>query len=138
MGLVTNTWAELDDSAQSALLARPALQSDADVRSQVTSIINDVRNGGDEAVRRMTERFDSVRVDTTRVSSEEVAAAREQLDKAAIDAINLAITNVTHFHQQQVPEPIRVETMPGVVCERVSQPLDAVGLYVPPGSAPLP
>ena len=138
MELVINTWVELDDSAQSALLARPELQNDAEVRSQVTSIIDAVRSGGDEAVRRMTERFDSVRVDTTRVSNEEIAAAREQLDETAIDAINLAITNVTYFHQQQVPEPIRVETMPGVVCERVSQPLDAVGLYVPAGSAPLP
>jgi len=138
MELTINTWVELDDTAQDALLTRPALQSDAEIRSEVTAIVDAVRTGGDEAVCSLTERFDSVRVDNTRVSDDEFAAATEQLDQSAIDAINLAIANVTKFHKQQVPKPIRVETMPGVVCERISQPLDAVGLYVPAGSAPLP
>jgi histidinol dehydrogenase len=53
-------------------------------------------------------------------------------------AIDLAIKNVGCFHEQQQQAPIRVETMPGVVCERVSHAIDAVGLYVPAGTAPLP
>ena len=42
------------------------------------------------------------------------------------------------FHEQQVPVTVVVETMPGVVCERISQAIDSVGLYVPAGTAPLP
>jgi histidinol dehydrogenase len=45
---------------------------------------------------------------------------------------------VRRFHEAQTPVPVRVETMSGVACERVSHPLDAVGLYVPAGTAPLP
>ena len=42
------------------------------------------------------------------------------------------------FHSAQVTDPVRVETAPGVVCERLTRPVRAVGLYVPAGSAPLP
>jgi histidinol dehydrogenase len=79
-----------------------------------------------------------VLLDDSRVGEDEVLAAKAQLNRDQLDAIQLAIANVTAFHEQQVPKPVVVETMPGVVCERVSQPLDAVGLYVPAGSAPLP
>jgi histidinol dehydrogenase len=45
---------------------------------------------------------------------------------------------VSLFHESQAPTPARVETSPGVVCERIIVPLEAVGLYVPAGTAPLP
>jgi histidinol dehydrogenase len=45
---------------------------------------------------------------------------------------------VSRFHALQVLAPLRLETSPGVVCERLIVPLGAVGLYVPAGTAPLP
>ena len=42
------------------------------------------------------------------------------------------------FHAAQLGKTLKVETQPGVSCELVSRPLDAVGLYIPGGSAPLP
>jgi histidinol dehydrogenase len=138
MTLAINTWNELDDKAQSALLERPALANDGGIRSQVKSILSAVRNDGDDAIRRLTLEFDGVEIDSLRVTQDEFDHARQQLDDEAIEAIELAITNVRRFHEQQVPQPISVETMPGVVCERVNHALDAVGLYVPAGSAPLP
>jgi len=53
-------------------------------------------------------------------------------------AIERAISNVRQFHAAQGSAPLRVETAPGVVCERFSVPIRAVGLYVPAGVAPLP
>jgi histidinol dehydrogenase len=138
MQIPINIWAELDGAEQEALLERPALHDDAEIHDQVGSILDEVRTGGDQAIRRMTERFDHVLLDDSRVGEDEVLAAKAQLNRDQLDAIQLAIANVTAFHEQQVPKPVVVETMPGVVCERVSQPLDAVGLYVPAGSAPLP
>jgi histidinol dehydrogenase len=138
MQLSINIWSELGAAEQDKLLRRPALQNDAEIRDQVASILHDVRSGGDDAIRRMTENYDGVRIDHARVSKQEISAARQQLDQNAVAAITLAIENITRFHEQQVPQAITVETMPGVVCERISQPLDAVGLYVPAGSAPLP
>ena len=77
-------------------------------------------------------------LDELKVSSEEFTAAGASLDSSAIAAIELAIGNVRRFHEAQLPQPITVETMPGIRCERVSHPLDSVGLYVPAGTAPLP
>ena len=53
-------------------------------------------------------------------------------------ALERAIDNVTRFHELQTVPALRLETAPGVVCERMTVPLEAVGLYVPAGTAPLP
>ncbi len=120
------------------LLQRPALANDNELRHQVEEIVAAVRRDGDTAVQRMTLEFDQARLSTAKVSAEEFAAATLQLDAEAIAAIDLAIANVRRFHEQQLPQPVCIDTMPGVRCERLSHALDAVGLYVPAGSAPLP
>ncbi len=68
----------------------------------------------------------------------EFAAAERALNPQQHAAIERAIDNVRSFHAAQVSPPLRVETSPGVICERFSVPIRAVGLYVPAGSAPLP
>ena len=131
-------WNDLSDGERLALLQRPAVAEDDDIRRGADAIIREVREGGDAALRRLTARYDGADLDALRVSRAELADAGRHLEAADIDAIELAIANVRRFHEAQRPEPVRVETTPGVVCERVSHPLDAVGLYVPAGTAPLP
>lgn len=138
MCIEISIWNELDRATQDALLKRPALQNDATLRDQVIPILDQVRREGDVAIRRFTQEFDSVDLSSLRVSSSEIDSAVAGLDPAALAAIELAIGNVRRFHEHQVPKNIAVETMPGVVCERVCHPLNSVGLYVPAGSAPLP
>ncbi|MDH3532236.1 MAG: histidinol dehydrogenase [Gammaproteobacteria bacterium] len=138
MSFRTFVWSDLDGVAQRALLERPAVRHDVGIRGAVAEIVTAVRSNGDAALRELTARFDRVEADTLRVSADELEAAADSLDQAAIAAIDLAIANVRCFHEQQLPQPISVETMPGVRCERISQPIDSVGLYVPAGSAPLP
>lgn len=141
MGTMTigiHDWQQLDEPARDALLTRPAVASDTSIRADVTAIIDSVRDKGDAAVSELTERLDRIRLDGFRVSAQEIESATATLGDGAIRAIDLAITNVERFHRRQMPQPITVETMPGVVCERVSHPIDAVGLYVPAGTAPLP
>lgn len=132
------TWSELDGEAQQRLLNRPALADDESTRASTATIIAQVQAGGDAAVRELGERFDGVPLDEFAVGEDELAAAVKELTDADVRAIDLAIDNVRQFHEAQQPLPLRVETMPGVVCERVSHPIDAVGLYVPAGTAPLP
>lgn len=138
MSVTLNTWSELDEADRRATLQRPAVAADAGIRADVQRIIDSVREGGDAAVRALTLKFDGAELDAFRVSEEEIAAAESQLDGEALAAIDLAIANVRRFHAPQRPPIIDVETMPGVRCKRVSHPLDAVGLYVPAGTAPLP
>lgn len=131
-------WTALDKTARCAALERPAARMATGIAAQVTEMIAEVRRDGDASLIRMTERFDGVRITDLRLSDEEAVAADGSIGPAARAAIKTAIDNITRFHTAQMISPVRVETAPGVVCERVTRPLRAVGLYVPAGSAPLP
>ena len=131
-------WRDLGSEQQNRLLERPAQGIDASIRDRVGDILGEVRTGRDAAVRRLTAEIDGIDIADCRVGPSEFAAAAAELPPNAIDAIDLAIANVRRFHEQQLPQDIAIETMPGVQCERISHPLDSVGLYVPAGTAPLP
>jgi histidinol dehydrogenase len=133
-----SNWTELSDAERVALLQRPALAQDDSTREVTATIIAAVRARGDAALIELTRKYDGAEIDAFQVAAEEIEAAGRQLTERQLDAIDLAIRNVRAFHEAQRPSSIRVETMPGVVCERVSHALDAVGLYVPAGTAPLP
>jgi histidinol dehydrogenase len=97
-----------------------------------------VRGEGDAAVRRFTTQFGGASLDELRVSAAEFREARAALTTEQISALERAVANVARFHEAQVSAPLSIETMPGVRCERITRPIDSVGLYVPAGSAPLP
>lgn len=134
----TVDWQSADEATRRAVLARPSAESRADTFAQAQAIIAAVRAEGDAAVRRFTQQFGGPALDDLRVVPAEFKAARAALDSAQIAALERAVENVTRFHEAQRAAPLRVETMPGVICERITRPIDAVGLYVPAGSAPLP
>jgi len=131
-------WNNLSERERRAALARPALESRTDITAVALEVIKTVREKGDEALHAYTERFDGVKVATLSVSREEFAAARRELSPEQIAALERAIDNVGRFHETQLPKAFSMDTMPGVRCERIIRPIQAVGLYVPAGSAPLP
>jgi histidinol dehydrogenase len=131
-------WNTLSETERRAALARPSMESRGDIAAVALEVINTVRRDGDAALRSSTERFDGVKLDTLAVSRAEFAAARKEISTEQIAALERAIDNVSRFHEAQVPQPFATDTMPGVRCERVIRPIQAVGLYVPAGSAPLP
>ncbi len=131
-------WDALGPAERRAALQRPAVSAAPEISARVAALIDEVRRDGDAALRRLTAAFDGVQLDRLQVSAAEAAAARAALPPAALAAIDTAIANVETFHRAQISPPLRVETAPGVVCERLTRPIEAVGLYVPAGSAPLP
>jgi len=131
-------WASLAEEEQQTLLRRPAVANDARIRVRTSTIVTDVRESGDAALLRLTRKYDRAEISDLRVGDAEFSAAESALTTEQLNAIDLAIDNVRKFHLAQVTSKVRVETMPGVVCERYSHPIDAVGLYVPAGTAPLP
>ena len=133
-----NTWSDLSPDARATLLQRPALTAHADMNAEAANIIAAVRRFGDSALYDFAIQFDGCTLDQLRISEAEIYAAEAALSPDAKAAIDVAIANVRRFHQAQLPSDIDVEIGPGIRCERVSQPIDTVGLYVPAGSAPLP
>ncbi len=131
-------WKSADPEARRAALSRPSAGGREDVFRQAAEIIAAVRAEGDTAVRRCTQKFGGPSLEQLQVSPAEFRTARAALGAREIAALERAVTNVTRFHEAQLPQPLSVDTMPGVRCERITRPINSVGLYVPAGSAPLP
>jgi len=118
------------------IIARPETDLAA-LHDVVSSVLAEVRAGGDAAVRRYEERFDHVALSDLRVTADEISQAEAALSEALKTAITQAHRNITTFHQAQRHDPPRVETAPGVSCWQRCVPIESVGLYVPGGTAPL-
>ncbi|MGF1903014.1 histidinol dehydrogenase [Aliivibrio sifiae] len=134
----TLVWQSLSDSQQDTVLQRPAITEGANITAAVTSVINTVKQDGDAGVLALTEKFDGVKPESIRVSKSEIEAASERLSEEMKAALQQAYSNISKFHKAQKPQPIKVETQPGVMCEQITMPINKVGLYIPGGSAPLP
>ena len=120
-------------------LQRPSQRSTDDIMDIVKPIIKEVREGGDTAVLRYTHKFEKATSLTSPILRAPFPQNLMQLPQETIDAINVSYENIRRFHVAQMEEkPLRVETMPGVVCSRFSRPIERVGLYVPGGTAILP
>jgi histidinol dehydrogenase len=131
-------WTTLGETERQAALRRPAERDSATLMAQAAAIVADVRARGDEAVREYTASLDGVAPESAAVRPDEFDHALAALGKEQVAALRRAIETVTRFHEAQSLETVRVQTAPGVTCERHHVPIGAVGLYVPAGTAPLP
>ncbi|MBM7454612.1 histidinol dehydrogenase [Oceanisphaera litoralis] len=129
-------WKQLNSTEQADALRRPA-QAQGGREAQVADIIAKVREGGDAALIELTRTLDRAERSTLQLSPQEIDTAADRVDDELKAAIELAIGNIETFHRAQLPQPIALDTSPGVRCELHFQPLEKVGLYVPGGSAPL-
>ncbi|MEZ9700007.1 histidinol dehydrogenase [Vibrio sp. 10N.261.46.E12] len=138
MTMRTVVWQALSESQQDSVLERPAITEGANITATVSDVIAKVRNEGDAALKELTAKFDGVTPESIRVSSNEIEEACARLTPEMKQALEQAYSNIAKFHEAQKPQPIKVETQPGVVCEQVTRAINTVGLYIPGGSAPLP
>lgn len=107
-------------------------------RKIVQKIIEDVRKGGDDAVKSYTEKFDGVQLQELKVKNKEIAEAYGQLDDSTITILQEAAENIRSFHEKQLrPSWMTTEENGSMLGQKVT-PLDSVGLYVPGGKAAYP
>ena len=130
-------WKNLGEEARGLALARPQTISDNSLNAGVQEILSDVRQNGDEALNRLTQKFDGVVVDALELPKTDLKAAWDALPPSDQAVIERARRNIKLFHEAQIQGPIEVETEPGVVCQRISRAIETAGLYVPGGTAPL-
>lgn len=114
-----------------------ATDDDSVIESRVRTILERVRQGGDEALRAITAEIDGRCPESLQVSEAEFAEAEALVDDALKAAIGQAAGNIGAFHRAQQVPVVDVHTMPGVHCRRRVVPIRRVGLYIPGGSAPL-
>jgi histidinol dehydrogenase len=112
----------------------------ADVEAAVRAILADVAARGDAALLDATAKFDrqTLTADTLRVSADALAAAAAACDPATLEALTLARDRIETFHRRQMPRDDRFTDALGVELGARWTAIDAVGLYVPGGSAAYP
>lgn len=118
------------------ILQRPAIDNTS-LLEKVGSVMRDVKQNGDAAVKQFTKEFDGVELDSFVVSEKEINESEALLSDDLKKAIQQAAANVRLFHEKQLSAVEVVETMPGVKCWRKSVGIEKVGLYIPGGTAPL-
>ncbi|MBF0286865.1 MAG: histidinol dehydrogenase [SAR324 cluster bacterium] len=107
------------------------------VTEAVHEIIENVRHNGDTALRHYTEKFDGAQVVNFRVPQPQMQKALEQLDPKLKQILLEAADNIRTFHQRQKTETQLEFSEDGTVLGWKVTPIDAVGVYVPGGRAPL-
>jgi len=131
-------WSALSSEQQVALLTRPAQQDVSTLQSNVQRIIETVKNDGDNALKQFNREFDKNFSDSLIVPQSQIEQSGELISDNLKAAIDQAFANIKKFHAAQLPQTKVIETQPGVVCELRYQAINAVGIYVPGGTAPLP
>ena len=125
-------------AAEEVLLLERRTPDEPEVSQAVATILNDVRRRGDEALAEMALRFDGVSLETLEVPHPRCAAALATLDASLRRALQRAAANIERFHMAQIPEPVSLETEPGVRLTHRFVPLERVGVYAPGGRAAYP
>lgn len=132
MEIKTITLETLDQIPSFDFMAR-----DEKIEIAVKNVLKDIINKGDAAVIDYTEKFDGVKLDTLKVSKEEIAEAYMSIDESFIDILKEAIENVKTYHEYQLPKGFEIEKGTSIMGQRIL-PIERVGLYVPGGKAPYP
>ncbi len=120
------------------LAARRGVAENVD--REAAAIVGAVRDGGDAALLDYTARFDRIALTpgTIRLSEDERAAAAAAAPNAVRDALVQAAERIEAFHRRLMPADLDYRDTAGVRLGARWRPLDAVGLYVPGGTAAYP
>ncbi len=121
-------WAEI--------VERPRLDL-TKLNATVSSVLADVRQRGDAAVKEYEEKFDKAILSSLAVTEQEMDEAEQAISNELKDAIILAHHNIKVFHISQRFIGQKIKTQEGVTCWQKSVAIEKVGLYIPGGTAPL-
>lgn len=109
-----------------------------DVSGAVSRIIADVRQNGDDALKRYGQEFDNAELQTLEVSAEEREAALAAVDADFLEILREAAAHIRAFHEKQKRQDFVAAEREGVLLGQRHIPLERVGLYVPGGTASYP
>jgi histidinol dehydrogenase len=112
----------------------------ADVEAAARAIVDDVAARGDAALLEATRKFDRLhlKADTLRISAGEIDVAMKACPAAALEALTFACDRIEVFHRRQLPKDERFTDALGVELGWRWSAIEAVGLYVPGGTAAYP
>jgi histidinol dehydrogenase len=108
-----------------------------DIQKTVRKIITDVQKNGDRAVRKYTEKFDSIRLNRLAVSQKEIKSSAGKVGKDILNSLKTAVKRIRIFHEQQKEKSWQY-SKDGITVGQIIRPIQRVGVYVPGGKAAYP
>lgn len=115
------------------------MTTDPSVTATVEGLLREVREGGDQAVRKLSIKFDGLDRRGYRLDDREIRACIDGLTSQERRDLDFAQAQVRNFAEAQRATilDLEVETLPGVVLGHRNIPVANVGCYVPGGKYPL-
>jgi len=109
------------------------------ISEKVSKILEDVRNFGDDAIIKYTKKFDKVKLSKNqlKMTESEISSAYQNVSTDFINALKVAISNVTRFYKKQLRNSWKLKDPDGFVLGEKISPLESLGIYIPAGTAPL-
>lgn len=109
-----------------------------EVEAQVETIIKEVAQYGDQALRRYSSQFDHVELTELEVSKDTIEQGYIRVEKEVIDSLKKAKENIISYHEKQKQSNFMDSEKSGVIRGQLVLPLERVGVYVPGGTAAYP
>lgn len=135
-------WIEVPDEGLSLRqireITKRSQSENSDIRKSVEDIISAVQERGDDALRDLTEKFDGVRLDTFRVTTEEIEEATKKVGPHFMEILEEARDNIKAYHERQLQDSWMDTFRDGVRLGAKITPIQRVGVYVPGGTAAYP
>ena len=112
---------------------------DQKTKEIVENVLKQIENGGDKAVRMLSEKFDDYSPTSFKLSDEQIDALLCTLTERELSDIKFAQEQVRKFAEIQRASmtDVEVETLPGVILGHKNIPVQSVGCYVPAGKFPM-
>lgn len=130
-------WNKCSIPEQINLLQRPAHQYSENIYQDVSNILDQVLQHGDQTLIKLNLEFDHVHTIRLQIPLSKINNSGMNLSTKIKQSIHSAINNITLFHQSQRFLNVNLEIIPGVYCKQIIRPIQTIGLYIPGGSAPL-
>ncbi|WP_300682793.1 histidinol dehydrogenase [Acutalibacter sp. 1XD8-36] len=113
-------------------------RTDPEIERKVAEIVENVRTGGDEAVKSYSKKFDGWTPDVLELSREEMERLSDRCSKEFLDSLRRAADNIYDFHSRQKQQS-RIDPQPnGIIMGQRVRGLHRAGVYVPGGTAGYP
>lgn len=137
--LIPERIGEISEKRRSLILQR-SMEDISNVYPEVRSIIDDVKNRGDEvSIDHYRKHKEDISLADLEVKKEEIDEAYSKVDPEVIEALKKAAQNIRRFHQAQVEREMwSIEISEGILAGRLTRPIEKIGAYVPAGKASYP
>lgn len=124
-----------------AKLTKRSQEDIEDVIPIVSDILKDIKKSKDSSLKKYSEKFDKVKLESFKVSKEEIENSYANLKKEnpkLIESLKDAAKNIENFHKSQIPKEWNMKVTDEIVAGQIIRPINSVGCYIPGGRAAYP